>query len=1013
MKIAINKNVVNKPDEAGNKSMTFTYENVDITPEELAVSVAQGHSYCGQHKNSCRKSANFTGSDYLSVDIDKNMKLEEAVENEYVQANASFIYTTASHTEEFPKFRIVFVLPRTITKSTEMNKAYLGLQQKFGGDAACTDACRQFYGSKGGQQFFIGKSLPEAELDILLILADEKKLAPAEKAEGSTRQSRPTGRSSIILDPNQVIKLKNGKSLRLKDIQKSESVHCPVHVDITASAFTTRSQSGVPAIHCSTCHMTYFASSKIDEYDFNYSVDYLRCRTERQRDLEVDCEASLEAGSISGDQDEPPWQFINEKYLPKFELSESLIFVKSPKGSGKTEWLKFVVEQCKIRKLSVLLIGHRQSLIIAIADRLGLTSYISQSADGGKKYTQNRPSKYYAICVNSITKRLDTITHKYDVVLVDEVEQVFSHLTSGLLKEDRSDIYQYFKHYVDTAKQAYFLDADLNRLTIDTVDGFLTDVKKPAKVIINDYKANNEVINVYENESHLTHELFKSIEHGVHCFVCSNSKKKINKLFKSALDKLPNHKFSCITGDNSDEIENQVFIRNIASGMLQIDAIFVSPVIGTGVDITYSKSERKVCVFGFYDAGINTHFDIDQQISRVRHPIETNIWVTPQAFQYETNPEVIKREIELTDTKSRKILNIKPDGTHVYDYDECYTRLVSEVRALQRASKNRLKKNFIELKEFQGYKITVVDTNLEKRDEGKSIIHKGSVQEEADYRNQLLSAKVITKYEVSRLLSASKNHTLTPEQSAALGRYKIESFYYDELSEELIQNDKHGNWRSQIRLYEIYNKSADILMELDKDQDQLHSTDKRNYLLKQKLLREILTAAGLANDKQAFITDKQIRSDQLKLFSDYCKKNKPAIENLLNTDIRRDISTKPVQQLGKILKLMGVYWPRAKTKKEGDRKIYLYQIPQDVIDDLDMIISRRCDVELAEKWHLDRYDHGNRMYDESHDIYTYNEGGNLDHIIREQISTHFEGQEKTYIFKNPNKTNDIFESVAV
>ena len=63
------------------------------------------------------------------------------------------------------------------------------------------------------------------------------------------------------------------------------------------------------------------------------------------------------------------------------------------------------------RPKSILLIGHRVTLINEAARRLGLQSY----QDG-------EPTRYYAVCVNSLPfKRFD---FTYDVVIIDESEQV-------------------------------------------------------------------------------------------------------------------------------------------------------------------------------------------------------------------------------------------------------------------------------------------------------------------------------------------------------------------------------------------------------------------------------------------------------------------------------------------------------------------------------------------------------------------------------------------------------------
>jgi hypothetical protein len=147
-----------------------------------------------------------------------------------------------------------------------------------------------------------------------------------------------------------------------------------------------------------------------------------------------------EEGEIVGERRDI--QRIRERYLPPPDEHAPVVFVKSPKGSGKTQWLESVVKLCKNNGESVLLIGHRQSLIQALAERLKLHPYISHfhSSERGEDKTvihPELPRDHYAVCVDSLHVRLNPEVHKYDVVLVDEVEQGFRHLTSAALHDLR------------------------------------------------------------------------------------------------------------------------------------------------------------------------------------------------------------------------------------------------------------------------------------------------------------------------------------------------------------------------------------------------------------------------------------------------------------------------------------------------------------------------------------------------------------------------------------------------
>jgi hypothetical protein len=75
MKIAINRNVINKATEKQQfAQLTHTFENMDVTQQEFAELINQGFAFCAQHKNKHRKSTNFTSSGIIAVDIDHGPK---------------------------------------------------------------------------------------------------------------------------------------------------------------------------------------------------------------------------------------------------------------------------------------------------------------------------------------------------------------------------------------------------------------------------------------------------------------------------------------------------------------------------------------------------------------------------------------------------------------------------------------------------------------------------------------------------------------------------------------------------------------------------------------------------------------------------------------------------------------------------------------------------------------------------------------------------------------------------
>jgi hypothetical protein len=145
--LSINTNIVGKSPEAIRR-FNASFENVDITPHELARLVHAGFAFSAQHTGS-RRGANFLCAGFLALDIDDGLTIEAAEMDPFFQRHACLLYATASHTPDHHRFRVVFELEEPITDRVLMRDALTGLIARFGGDEACKDECRIFFGNPG------------------------------------------------------------------------------------------------------------------------------------------------------------------------------------------------------------------------------------------------------------------------------------------------------------------------------------------------------------------------------------------------------------------------------------------------------------------------------------------------------------------------------------------------------------------------------------------------------------------------------------------------------------------------------------------------------------------------------------------------------------------------------------------------------------------------------------------------------------------------------------------------
>jgi hypothetical protein len=855
LKVAVNRQIINKIPKGDKKLFSvFTkgFENIETTLVGLASLVNEGHPFCAQHMDK-RKNENFICSDVLAVDIDDGMTLSEALESAFAQQYGGFIYPTVSHTQEHPRLRFVFELEQTITSADKMTAAQQGLIRVFNGDESCKDACRAFYGSKGSEPILLGKVLSREGLELLIALGrDPAPITDRCRSKGKNRNYPIAARrSGVQLAPDHLVTQANGETIAFELVPFGESIHCPVHLDRNPSAFIVKSKHGNKGVYCHSCAATFWlrlsgSTQAQQRFDFYRMGACVKAMENEQDPGSFYDEIDAPPGLIEQAYAERTVHTLFQKFLraSDIHIRDGVTLLSSEKGSGKSVLLANKVAAFRAKGHSVLFVGHRQSLIQTTAAGFGMTCYFD-IVDGEFKY--NRPTPYFAICVDSIFKRLQPKRDKYDVIIIDESEQVFSHLTGSTLKDKRRASYMQLFHYMAVAKCVIVADADLGAITVEGVyQAVGPDVD--FHLYFNDYrtgKENQRDFHYYDSESHLTQELLRNIGAGGRHYVATNSITKANELqaaIRFAVGNVP--KIMLVTSETVQMADVQRLIKNISTEILQYDVVIASPTLGTGIDITFPDSAQHVdTVYGFFVSRVNTHFDIDQQLARVRHPKAIRVWVSPETFKFETEPEVILREAETNGMLNDILVGYKRDGSP--ELDATYLNVYAHVTSIARASKNNLRENLLELRKRNGWSLVHVDIDPKVADIGKVVKQVAKTEVEEQRIEDVCDAKRLSAEDYGAL-----RESVTPlgkKEKDAVHRYEIESFYYEAASPGLLALDNKGTYRRQLGLLELYLSPTEKLVERDSNDFELATimTDRKKRVLKQLTLKGLLIQAGL------------------------------------------------------------------------------------------------------------------------------------------------------------------------
>ncbi|WP_287497024.1 plasmid replication protein, CyRepA1 family [Pandoraea sp. CB10b_02] len=976
MKISINKHIINKSKTGWNQP----WNTVDCSVAQLADHVKQGYAFSYAYSDEVRDSDNFLQADYLMVDIDFESKLtsltiQAALDSDFVKNFAGLVYTTASHTDEEHHFRLIFPLEEPIIDAAALKLATNGLIRKFGGDRACTDAARVSFGNTDAQTWIIGNHLPSDEVKTLLAPGNDLVAIRAAKIKNEYGRDRrgQTVRSNVKLSPNQLLSTASGGAIALKHARRMTKVHCPVHIDNNPSAFVVRSSIGGVGVRCHACSCTYWADRSETEFDLGRFDQIINARILPPITSLPPVQFANAVSSVfdMGIPDDPYTLTLNfltndlkefstrtcTPYLqkPDFLLPGSIL-IRSPKGSGKTQLLQEIVATAKNENKSVLVVGHRTTLLQGLAQRLGIDCYIEDGVDleeesdesptprKGRK--QRRPSAYFAICADSIDRRMNTEIMRYDIVIIDEAEQVLGHIfDSDTMRKDRVSTFDKLRYFIRNAKFRYYLDADLNLPTLmfaKLIGSVYPD--DVTTLVVNDPMPLQQEVPLYQSRYQLISQMMAAVEQKKRVYICTNSRREA-----LTLAEVINHEFDgqrrvmTITSDNSKTPEVAAFLRDIKNEYLKYDVLIASPSIGTGVDITFDENAEMVdAVFGIFHPQVNTHFDIDQQICRVRHPKEVHVWISNERFHVETDIEMIKHDIVQFEQGMSHFGKLD-DSTGIMSprHDEPFVHIYAHILAYKRASLNNLRANWTKLREANGWTVKLIEKDSEAIKIAKSIDDSARDRQHDREVNMVLNADKINEHTAAVLRKLRESSTISPEEQAMIDRYYAEDFFCEDITYENVSLFDKGALRDKFARFEgLLELSGEKPTYAKSINEQGTSFNRRQA----ELIASLLSAAGIYSQTGGrFDAGITYTSHNLKAFSEMCIDRKSEIEQILpGIRIRAKLMKNPMQQLGEFLKYIGLTHDRVETtRKNGERTIYHYRLDRESVERLMSIRSAR------------------------------------------------------------------------
>ncbi|MDZ8066233.1 MAG: plasmid replication protein, CyRepA1 family [Nostoc sp. DedQUE08] len=504
------------------------------------------------------------------------------------------------------------------------------------------------------------------------------------------------------------------------------------------------------------------------------------------------------------------------KKSPTFNFPKSgLVVLWSDMGTGKTQLMRWWRDQNPDARF--LNNGHRVNLLKNLAERLKTAMY----SDLG--YTGLAQAQALSITIDSLHK-LNTQSLTYGCIFIDEACQYLTHLLhSNTCKQHRAAILEVLEYIVYNAPLVVIADAHMDDLTVNFFLAMRPKGEVPY-IIKNEWRNGSRTIYWYEgdNSSAIVAQISAALMLGEKVMVASDSKRFIKKLDKSftikyekagegvhgkgegvkeeltdssTLSPLPltpcpvrrtSYRIWSVHSDNSGSDENVAFIKDITNAVKNFDALFTSPSLGTGVDISEYHFDL---VFGVFHGVSQTATECAQQLYRYRPKVPFHIWVAPRPpFGYQdTNASKIKERLLQTNEMTAFLLRIdRQTGKRGAEKDwalEAYCQIMAN----RHYSLNNLRDDLRSLLTEMGNTFIYVGSDSDPQ--SLESLKAAAQALDSAHNSAVAKAKNIT---LSEYRARQSKDYLDPNEIFECEKFRISDSYGIEVTESLVEMDKGG-----------------------------------------------------------------------------------------------------------------------------------------------------------------------------------------------------------------------------
>lgn len=613
-------------------------------------------------------------------------------------------------------------------------------------------------------------------------------------------------------------------------------------------------------------------------------------------------------------------QELNQKFLGdiKIPTDTRLVGIKSPKGSGKTEWLIKVVAAAMERGQRVLLLTHRVQLGQAICDRIGL-NYVTELWKSGEGALFG-----YGLCVDSAHAKSQARFNPDDwenaLIIVDEAEQVFWHLLNSSTEVSKNrleilrNLQQVFQYALEGG-QMILLDADLTDVSLKFVQK-MAEMRVQPHIVLNLY---NEPVArtcyLYSQSKPETwwSALNEAVDNGDRAFVVVQSKEARSRwsacnLAKDILKRHPHKKVLVIDANTVSDPTHAAYgcISHLNEILPEYDLVIATPCVETGVSIDIRGHFNSVwgCFWGVSSAN-----SARQALARVRDDVPRHVWATHYGMESIGNGQTSKYGLLMSQAKAvqgtiallqQKGVNRQDDYTTNDAAVNCWAEMACRINAEVKEYRLAIAQGLVE----EGYELV----DLVEFFKNPEVIESLDQTREASYADCITEELEASDLSDSQGEKLSSQKEADPQDRAALRKWKRRRRFGGlEVTEELIRKDDDG-WFPQVQLHYYLGMGKDFVQE--RDLSAIATERSEGQIWFPSFLRgQIGVKTWLLNvlGIQQFLNgDSQFKNSDpaMQTFIELAQKNSWFIKSILNITVGEDDS--PIRFANKLLKRLGM-----------------------------------------------------------------------------------------------------------